>query len=143
MPKTDKELIEIANDLSNNDLCKLLNLTSNRIMVSIGSYQKNWITINDIECNTNGTLVQINPADKGIDNTFNLEKHINNINRGEIGIYFEEMEIDFDEDKMDNMLREQDLEWTFDKPLHKNYTKLYIEKIIHNGDTDCEDSELF
>ena len=79
MPKTYKELIEIANDLSNNDLCKLLNLTSNRIMVSIGSYQNNWITINDIECNTNGTLVQINPADKGIDNTFNLEKHINNI----------------------------------------------------------------
>jgi hypothetical protein len=138
MPKTDKELIEIANDLSNNDLCKLLNLTSNRIMVSIGSYQNNSITINDIECNTNGSLIQINPADKGIDNTFNLEKHINNINGGEV-------EVDFCEDKMDNMLREQDLDWTFDKPLHKNYTKLYIKKNIHNGDTDNDssDSDLF
>ena len=47
-------------------------------------------------------------------------------------------EIEFDEDKMDNMLREQDLDWVFEKPLHKNYTKLYIEKIIHNGDTDNE-----
>tara|TARA_R110000787_G_scaffold99256_4_gene203795 strand:- start:35 stop:340 length:306 start_codon:yes stop_codon:yes gene_type:complete len=80
MPTTDKELIEIANNLSNNDLCKLLNLTSNRIIVSIGSYKKNWITINDIECNTNGTLIQINPADTGI-NSFNLEKHINNIDK--------------------------------------------------------------
>ena len=150
MPKTNKELIEIANDLTNNDLCKLLNLTSNRIMVSIGSYQNHWITIEDIECNTNGTLVQINPADKGIDNTFNLEKHINNISdnvelKKKIKKLEEQIEnikphteIDFDEDKMDNMLREQDLDWEFDKPLHKNYTKLYIKKIIHNGDTDNE-----
>lgn len=139
MPKTDKELIEIANDLSTNDLCKLLNFTSNRIMVSIGSYKKHWITINDIECNTNGTLVQINPADNGIDNTFNLEKHINDINDK-----LEELPIEtgFDEDKMDNMLREQDLDWTFIKPRGKKYTKLYIFN-RSDKDSDSEDSDLF
>ena len=143
MPKTDKELIEIAHDLSTNDLCKLLNFTSNRIMVSVGSYQNNWITINDIECNTNGSLIQINPADKGIDNTFELEKHINDIDiKNLLELH---TEVEFNEDKMDNMLREQDLDWTFDKPLHKNYTKLYIKKNIHNGDTDNDssDSDLF
>ena len=80
MPMTDKELIKVANDLSNNDLCKLLNLTSNRIIISIGGYKNHWISINDIECNTNGTLIQINPADIGL-NSFNLEKHINNIDK--------------------------------------------------------------
>ncbi len=142
MPKTDKELIEIANDLSNNDLCKLLNLTSNRIMVSIGSYQNNWITINDIECNTNGTLVQINPADKGIDNTFNLEKHINDIDiKNLLELH---TEVEFNDDKMDNMLREQDLDWKFVKPLHKKYTKLYIfNRSDSDSDSDSSDSELF
>jgi hypothetical protein len=80
MPTSDKELIEIANNLSNNDLCKLLNLTNNRIFVFIGSYKNHCITINDIECNTNGSLIQINPADKGRD-SFDLEKHINDIDK--------------------------------------------------------------
>jgi hypothetical protein len=80
MPTTDKELIEMANNLSNNDLCRLFNLTSNRIFVCIGSYKKHSLTINNIECCTNGTLIQINPADEGV-NSFDLEKHINTIDK--------------------------------------------------------------
>ena len=44
------------------------------------------------------------------------------------------------------MLREQDLDWKFVKPLRKKYTKLYIfnrSDSDSDSDSDSSDSELF
>ncbi len=79
MGKTPKELVELANDLTTNDLAKLLDLVGNRIMVSVGQYKYNWVSFNGIDATTNGTLVQLSPQDS-VRNHFNLERTINKIN---------------------------------------------------------------
>jgi len=65
MGKTQQELLEIANDLTTNDLAQLLNLVGNRILVYVGNYREHEISFETIDASTNGTMVQINPQDRG------------------------------------------------------------------------------
>ena len=128
---TDKQLA-INQLIEQNKLLHSVTQEQNHNLFSVALEQKNKIKklqekINKLEEKIKNININVELKKK----IKKLEEEINDLPKTHT-------EIEFDEDKMDNMLREQDLDWEFDKPLHKNYTKLYIKKIIHNGDTDNE-----
>ena len=67
MSKETKDLVKIANELSNEDMCSLINMFSDRIEIFIGVYAKgdNKLQIsaqlsNEVPCSLNGAALQIN-----------------------------------------------------------------------------------
>ena len=76
-----EELINIVNSLSNDDLMFIMNVCSDRITVYIGSYKNRMISFNGVDCCSNGCFIQINAPDRGEENSFDLEKEINDVNK--------------------------------------------------------------
>ena len=76
-----EELINIVNSLSNDDLMFIMNVCSDRITVYVGSYKRHMISYNGIDCCSNGCLIQINAPDRGEENSFDLEKQIQENNK--------------------------------------------------------------
>ena len=57
---TNAGITELADGLSNNDICELLNRIGDRINIYYGSANKNCLTSNFLSACVNGSVVQIN-----------------------------------------------------------------------------------
>ena len=67
MTDRKKELLDFANDLSNEDLCFLINCMANRCEVYFGSLAKCVLSSEVMDACINGTIVQINCKNAELD----------------------------------------------------------------------------
>ena len=56
----DKKIIKLANSLSNDELCALINCTSDRIRIFVGSLNDRQVVTEITWATTNGPEIQIN-----------------------------------------------------------------------------------
>ena len=68
-----EDLLEIANSLSNDDLCHLLNMVSDRLFVFYGVHDKMQQSSNVTFACLNGACVQINTESADQDDAFSHE----------------------------------------------------------------------
>jgi len=63
--RTGEELVALANNLSSNDMCRLIKMFSDRMQIYIGSVDKTCITVELSQgefppAGMNGTIIQLN-----------------------------------------------------------------------------------
>ncbi len=128
--RTTEELIKLTNSLSNDDLKFIINAFSERICVYAGSYKNHAISFGRVECTSNGCMIQINYADLGQD-TFDIKKLIKSADE------YNSSHIEFNQNALDNILSQENLDWSFDEP-DGSYCKVYI---FENKDSENEDED--